>query len=248
MMGMARRLLTHVLLILVALGVGFALGQRSATSTSTASTEPVPAPADLSGPLQVVDGDTFDVGETRVRLHGVDAPERAQDCLDEAGAPWACGAWATDEVRRLYEGRDASCEVVDTDRYGRSVSRCAVGGEDLGAALVGRGLALAYVAYSEDYLPEQARAEAADLGLWRGTFQAPWDWRREPADLSVTGVETVSAEGGECLIKGNISGSGRIYHLPGSASYDRTQIDESAGERWFCTEAEAEAAGWRAAR
>jgi micrococcal nuclease len=49
-----------------------------------------------------------------------------------------------------------------------------------------------------------------------------------------------------CDIKGNISANGKIYHLPGSADYDRTRIDESRGERWFCSVAEAQAAGWRA--
>jgi hypothetical protein len=51
-----------------------------------------------------------------------------------------------------------------------------------------------------------------------------------------------------CRIKGNISQSGRIYHVPGSPSYDQTRIDESKGERWFCSEAQARAAGWRAPR
>lgn len=51
---------------------------------------------------------------------------------------------------------------------------------------------------------------------------------------------------GGCLIKGNISQNGRIYHVPGSPSHNSTKIDESSGERWFCTEAEAQAAGWRA--
>jgi hypothetical protein len=49
-----------------------------------------------------------------------------------------------------------------------------------------------------------------------------------------------------CRIKGNISKHGRVYHVPGSSSYDQIQIDESKGERWFCTEEEARAAGWRA--
>ena len=48
--------------------------------------------------------------------------------------------------------------------------------------------------------------------------------------------------------KGNISRSGKIYHVPGSGSYEKTRIDESKGERWFCTEEEAKAAGWRAPR
>ena len=56
-----------------------------------------------------------------------------------------------------------------------------------------------------------------------------------------------SAPGG-CAIKGNISGNGRIYHLPGSRSYEKTRIDTAKGERWFCSEGEARAAGWRAAR
>jgi hypothetical protein len=122
-----------------------------------------------------------------------------------------------------------------------------VGGEDLGAALVSRGMALAYVDYSDDYLPQQEAAEDTRAGLWRGTFQAPWDWRKNP-ELEITDVATVAAEDEDCRIKGNISGGGRIYHLPGSPHYDRTGIDESAGERWFCTEAEAQAAGWRPAR
>lgn len=48
-----------------------------------------------------------------------------------------------------------------------------------------------------------------------------------------------------CLIKGNISSGGKIYHMPGGQFYDRTVIDTSKGEKWFCSEAEAQAAGWR---
>lgn len=65
------------------------------------------------------------------------------------------------------------------------------------------------------------------------------------AAATATPSSTASGKSG-CQIKGNISDSGRIYHLPGSDSYDRTKIDESKGERWFCTEEEARAAGWRA--
>ena len=51
---------------------------------------------------------------------------------------------------------------------------------------------------------------------------------------------------GDCRIKGNISWSGeRIYHLPGGEFYNVTRINAARGERWFCTEAEARAAGWR---
>lgn len=169
---MARRLVPFVLVaVLLAFGAGLLVGRGADSPAPTRS-------ADLAGPLRVIDGDTFDVGGTRVRLHGVDAPEEAQACLDENAAPWPCGDWATREARALWDGRTAACEVLETDRYGRAVSRCAVEGEDIGATLVSRGMALAYVAYSDDYLPQQREAEAARVGLWRGDFDAPWDWRR----------------------------------------------------------------------
>ncbi len=66
------------------------------------------------------------------------------------------------------------------------------------------------------------------------------------AATSGTGASApVQLPSGNCTIKGNISSSGRIYHVPGDAAYDKTRIDDSRGERWFCTEAEAKAAGWR---
>jgi endonuclease YncB( thermonuclease family) len=58
----------------------------------------------------------------------------------------------------------------------------------------------------------------------------------------------VPDQGRTCAIKGNISTGGeRIFHVPGTSAYAKTRIDEHAGERWFCSEAEARAAGWRAA-
>jgi hypothetical protein len=54
---------------------------------------------------------------------------------------------------------------------------------------------------------------------------------------------------GDCAIKGNINGRGeRIYHVPGGRYYSATRIDPLWGERWFCSEADAVAAGWRRSR
>jgi hypothetical protein len=62
-------------------------------------------------------------------------------------------------------------------------------------------------------------------------------------------TETINSQGTvvvQCLIKGNISSKKeKIYHLPGQQYYEKTIIDESKGERWFCTEEEAIEAGWR---
>lgn len=196
----------------------------------------------LSGPVRVVDGDTLRVGEAWVRLYGVDAPEGDQSCQDAGGAPWPCGAWATQGARAAWEGMEATCEVLDTDRYGRLVARCEVAGEEVNAAVVATGAAVAYRDYSLDYVDEEETARAARAGLWAGAFQAPADFRRAARAGAPAGL---ASEG--CAIKGNVSDRGRIYHLPGTASYEATRIDPARGERWFCTPAEAEAAGWRAA-
>ena len=205
----------------------------------------------LSGQARVIDGDTFAVAGQRVRLHGIDAPETRQTCSRD-GRKWACGRAATKAMRRLV-GRDpVRCEVRNRDRYGRAVATCFAGGRDLQRQLVRQGLALAYRRYSTRYVPDEDAARAEGLGLWSGAFVEPWRWRREakarrraasprPQRQAIPGT-------GSCAIKGNISRNGRIYHVPGAEHYDRTRIDTSKGERWFCSEAEARAAGWRRAR
>ena len=197
---MARMLPFVLIVVLLALGTGFLIGRGVGLGDSGPASA---ASADLAGTVRVIDGDTLDVGGSRVRLHGVDAPEKAQMCLDADGQAWACGGWATDEARARWDGEEAACEIIETDRYGRAVSRCAVGGADLGATLVGEGMALAYVEHSEDYLPQQRTAGAERVGLWQGSFQAPWDWRRN-ADAALTDVTPVGAQGEDWQINGHI--------------------------------------------
>ena len=196
--------------------------------------------ADLSGPARVIDGDTLRIGATRIRLHGIDAPEAAQTCTSAEGADFACGAVATQAlVTVIGEGRVA-CTPVDLDRYGRTVARCAVAGRDLGQAMVAAGYATAYRAYSTAYVKAEDEARRAGRGLWAAQMQNPADYRAAQAQ--------VQAAPASCAIKGNIGGGGRIYHTPGQEHYAATRISTAKGERWFCTEAEARAAGWRAAR
>jgi hypothetical protein len=66
--------------------------------------------------------------------------------------------------------------------------------------------------------------------------------------LIAVGV-ALPASAQECNIKGNVSTRGeRIYHVPGQKYYNETRISASHGERWFCSEEEARAAGWRRSR
>ena len=195
--------------------------------------------AELAGPATVTDGDTLTVAGQRVRLFGIDAPESKQTCL-AGGQRWPCGRSVTQALERCIAGRPVVCSERDCGRYGRIVAVCRAGGEDVSAWMVSQGLALAYRRYSTACIGQERAAMAARRGLWRGEFVAPWDWRQGKR-LAAAAAAALS---GACRIKGNISRSGkRIYHVPGAQYYDRARIDTSKGERWFCLEAEARAAG-----
>lgn len=201
---------------------------------------PLPALADLTGPARVVDGDTIWVGQVKVRLHGIDTPERGQTCHTEHAIPYACGARATRELVQLIGDAPVRCVVIGDGAYGRVAGRCFANDRDLQHAMVTEGYARASVAYSRDYAAAERAARAAATGFWALNMQDPAAFRRTQRSAPLPD--------GFCAIKGNISRTGRIYHAPGQAWYDRTRIDENRGERWFCTPAAAEAAGWRPAR
>jgi endonuclease YncB( thermonuclease family) len=192
-----------------------------------------------------VDGDTLTVAGQKVRLFGVDAPEMDQMC-DRNGRLWACGAMARDMLADLVAAGRLACDVVDTDRYGRAVAVCALGEQDVGAQMVRQGGAIAYRRYSERYVNAEIAARRDGLGIWTSVMLTPEEYRHagdEPEPVPE------AAQASDCVIKGNIGGSGKhIYHLPGQADYDATRINTGKGERWFCSEAEARAAGFRRAK
>jgi endonuclease YncB( thermonuclease family) len=198
-------------------------------------------PGVIAGKAHVIDGDSLEVADERIRLFGIDAPEHDQTCGREP-----CGEQAIDALKRKVEGRAVSCTQRDLDRYGRIVAACYLDGVDVGGWMVESGLAVAYTTYSTDYVGAEQKARQREAGLWedRASFEKPWEFRQRQAAQAAAAPPP-----GDCVIKGNISADGeRIYHSPGQEHYDRTRISTAKGERWFCDAAEAEAAGWRAAR
>lgn len=200
------------------------------------------------GTAQAMDGDSLQVGNREVRLFGIDAPEWDQSCT-RGRKQWACGQEAADQLSRLVTGKQVFCQAVDTDENGRTVARCSVGSTDVNRQMVATGHATAYRHYSADYVPDEERAKAAKLGVWAGMFQDPRAYRRdqkealrEPARRNDQRVAAPQAVSG-CVIKGNRGSNGWIYHLPDMPYYGRTNAEEM-----FCSEAEAEAAGYRRAK
>ncbi len=197
----------------------------------------------IIGQASVIDGDTIEIHDQRIRLHGIDAPESDQLCYanDEITR---CGQKAATSLDAKIADQVVTCEPTDRDRYGRVVAVCSAGGEDLNAWMVAVGMALAYRQYSNDYVVHEEVASANKRGIWEGEFAAPWEWRQNRRIAQAKEQET---DRSQCTIKGNISTrtGERIYHVPGGQYYSRTKINPSKGERFFCSEAEARAAGWR---
>jgi len=124
----------------------------------------------LTGRASVIDGDTLEIKGRRIRLHGIDAPESGQTCYRN-GRAWDCGHAASQALKRFIDGRTVTCTELDVDRFGRSVARCTVGGEDINAWLVRNGWAVAYRRFSEVYVREEAEARAARRGIWDSRFE-----------------------------------------------------------------------------
>lgn len=202
----------------------------------------------ITGRAVVADGDTFTLDGARIRLWGVDAPELHQTCALRNGRSWPCGDQAREALKRLVAGKAVRCEPQYRDRNGRPVSKCVAAGQDLAGQLVASGWALDFARYSRSaYQPAERNARSQRVGVWQGTFTPPWEWR---AAQSAGGRDhaTPGPTNPACRIKGNIGASNqRIAHAPGQQDYEAVRIDTARGERWFCTDAEARAAGWRPA-
>ena len=217
--------------------------------------------ADITGIPKIREGDQVQIGSTRIRLGGIDAPAADQLCLNTKGERWTCGAAARDELIKRFGNKSWLCRVRTTDRRGRTVARCEADGEDIQKWLVGNGWALSYTRVSHDYDADEKVAREAKAGMWQGAFIAPWDWRVRNKKTNILGaaeapenakaILLASASGPvapspDCTIKGNVNTAGEcIYHTPASRWYARIQMHVSKGTRWFCSVEDAEAAGCR---
>lgn len=132
---------------------------------------------ELSGKPQTVDGDTIKIDGQRIRLHGIDAPERNQPCT-LAEVRFDCGQLSTDALRRIINLRTVRCVTSKRDRYKRWIGKCFVGTLDLQSELTRQGWAFAYRKYSTDYASAEVAARGAKLGLWQYELMKPWDFRK----------------------------------------------------------------------
>lgn len=214
-----------------------------------AASNPVSAQT-MQGTAQALDGDSLVIDSQMVRLFGIDAPELSQTCRRD-GASWACGQIAKDQLAALVAGQRVECRGQGKDEYGRIVAVCSIGYDELNRTMVEQGWAVAYRQFSDNYVTAELHAKAQRLGIWSSDFVMPEEFRmtetrqeapKEPKTRAQVSRQSYRSSDG-CLIKGNRNRRGQwIYHLPGMPYYDKTRAEE-----FFCTEADAQAAGYRRA-
>lgn len=243
---------------------GQELSNLNATNTSTSTTSN--NQNQTFKVSRVIDGDTIQLENgDKVRYIGIDTPET----VDPSKAIQCFGKEASNKNKELVEGKEVRLvkDVSDKDRYGRLLRYVYVGDLFINLELVKQGYAYSYtyppdVKFQNIFVEAQKTARENKLGLWsacaENTETKPTQTNNvstnvaQPVVITSPTVKEVTqpitqTNKSNCLIKGNIT-TEKIYHLPGCGSYEKTVIDLSAGERWFCTEAEAVTAGWRKAK
>jgi endonuclease YncB( thermonuclease family) len=227
------------------------------------------APASaVTASATVRDANSIQLGDVVYRLDGVDAPELDQICIDDHADSWTCGLEARDQLAKLIKGRPVRCDDVGPEKnFGkRRRAICTAEGEktSLNEQLVRQGFAIAREPIKANVKPAAAEAKTASAGIWKGCFVAPQDFRTGKKDGALLGTACRSDRDTEiravlfpeeptappnCSIKGKlavrarVTGNIGIYHLRGCPSYPAT----TKPDRWFCSEDDAQAAGFRKA-
>jgi len=143
----------------------------------------------FSGNTFVLDGDSIKVGNKEVRLFGLDAPEYNQTCFNEKKAEYPCGQVSRDFLINLANGKEVECFYAIKDKYDRFLSKCFIVGlakdgivnkVSINESLVKNGMAVIYNFTESDEKMDALEAEAKTkkLGIWRGAFQLPKDYRK----------------------------------------------------------------------
>lgn len=220
--------------MLVAPGRGIGFG-----SFGTATLPPGKAPAS-EGRAQAISGDMLRLNGVVYRLAGVEAPDRTQSCMRPGKRRWRCGEAALTALERVTRGRSMVCAASGSpDSAGRIPATCKSDGRDVAADLVREGHVFAVSSLFGGYAAEEADARQKKVGVWNGESERPADYR---AKLWET-AKKASPDG--CPIKGLVGTAGKTFLVPGGRDYAKASVRPAKGERWFCSETDAAAAGFK---
>jgi endonuclease YncB( thermonuclease family) len=204
------------------------------------SSHQVTVSSQLSGPAAALAGDTIRVDGALVRLAGIEAPVSAQPCYREDGRRWNCASAARSGLSQIIRGHTVTCTPSGQDDAGRTLASCTVdGAADIATELVRDGYAFATDnSFFSSLGSEESSAREAKRGLWQGEAIRPQEWRNQAWEAA----KRDAPDG--CPIKGIVRASAKIYALPWSEAYAKARVRPERGERWFCSEDDAKAAGF----
>ena len=141
----------------------------------------------ITGFARVVDGDTIRINSKKIRLYGIDAPEKKQKCKKtyltisfmSFTKDYMCGEVSTQKLIKKINKQKLNCNILDVDRYKRLIGECFKRNINLNSWMVSNGYAVAYRKYSKKYVSDEINAKNNKLGIWQGKFEMPWDFRRK---------------------------------------------------------------------
>ena len=141
----------------------------------------------ITGFAKVVDGDTIKINSKKIRLYGIDAPEKKQKCKKtyltisfmSFTKDYMCGEVSTEKLIKKINKQKLNCNILDVDRYKRLIGECFKRNINLNSWMVSNGYAVAYRKYSKKYVSDEINAKNNKLGIWQGKFEMPWDYRRK---------------------------------------------------------------------
>ena len=131
----------------------------------------------IYGKAKIIDGDTIHIGNSKIRLHGIDAPETKQKCTKN-NKKWNCGLESKRFLKNLVSNDYIECDTSGRDRYNRYIGICYKNNISLNSEMVVNGWAIAYRYYSLDYIKEEEIAKSKKIGIWIGEFEEPYLFRK----------------------------------------------------------------------
>ena len=142
---------------------------------------------EITGYAKIIDGDTIKINSKKIRLHGIDAPEKKQVCKKpyitivffSFSKNYLCGQVSTDKLTKKINNQIIKCKIKNVDRYNRLIGECYKKNENINSWLVSNGYAVAYRKYSKKYISNEINAKNNKLGIWQGKFEMPWNFRRK---------------------------------------------------------------------
>ena len=132
----------------------------------------------IIGKAKIIDGDTIHINQNKIRLHGIDAPERSQQCTYRS-QNWLCGKQSTLELKKIINNQIIKCQILNVDKYKRYVANCYINNLNINQIMVKKGWAIAYRFYSKDYVDDENYARENKSGIWKGEFEYPYRFRKK---------------------------------------------------------------------